>query len=1313
MAYGDPIDMVKGNYLYNSDDMKVGVGSYPHALTFQKIYSSGARTQKGPLGMGWGHNFDASTVVSSDGFQGMGADSALDAATTLVELMISLDLLTDTAKPLDKLVIATLGQRWFGDQLLDNTVIVRQGLNGEVFVKLPDGTYNAPPANSAKLIKNGDGTYTYETVNRDKLNFNPPPCGTGSNCKIATYNHASGVQVKFTYTGADLTQVQNSLGRTLTLTNTSGRITAVGDGSRSIDYAYDGSGNLSTFTDAAGKSTTFQYDLPGRMTKLFYPANPTLATITNVYDTLGRVKTQTNVHNFLYTYYFAGSRSEEVGPDNISNVSYIDGSGKVTKSINPKGKITNNAYDGQTRLAKTTFPEGNSVAYTYDDATCASTDKRCTQNVKTISRIAKPGSGLTTLVTSMTYESAFNKVASVTDPKGLVSSFTYTAQGNPLTVTRPADALGVQPASTYAYVSYTPSGYPTFYLPSSVTEKTSATNSVVTATTYNASNKYVPQTVTVDSGSGKLNLATTFTYNAIGDLTVVDGPRTDVSDITTTAYDNQRRPTQVTDALGKLTKYAYDADGNPIRSSTQIGSLWMVSCNTYTTSGKVLKAWGPGQTASDATCPTAAAPVRVTDYIYSIFDTPTLITENLTAGEGGNRTTQYFYHADGRLYSDTRAIGTATPQLYAYYFYTNNGRLNIVRDGKNNQTTYQYDGHDRLAKTSYPDKTTPGTSSATDYEQYSYDDNSNVTSLRGRNGQSTTLAYDNLNRLVGRSYPTTADNVAFSYDLLNRRTASSFADSSHAIAYTWDNAGRLASAAMTDATIGTKTLSYQYDAASNRTRITWPEATPFYVTTSYDALNRPTVIKELGTTNLATYAYDDLSRRTTVTLGNGAVTTYGYTTQSALASIDHNLTGSSQDNTWTYTRNQAQEIVTQAFSNSAYQWAGYANGTVGYTANGLNQYTAIASATPTYDTNGNLTGEGTWTYGYDQDNRLRTASKTGVSATLRYDPEGRMRQTDFGPFNIRNLLYDGTDLVSMYNATGNVMHRYVFGPGIDEPIVWYEGPVTGAKTWLFADHLGSIVALDGSSTGIKTYGPYGEPLPASAAGDRFRYTGQQMVSELGLYYYKARFYSPALGRFLQTDPVGYQSDLNLYAYVGNDPVNLTDPTGPIGINLGAAGIGAIIGGVSAGITAYGNGASPLGIGASILIGAGTGAASGFAVGPIAAIVTSGLAGGYGNLISQKFTSDKDTNFGDAGVAILTSAGGGAASVLAKAGGFGTAVQAGFGGSVTAISQGLVDLRAAANNNYPASGMVLNNPNNISVNNFSSMPVSRSGGYIKP
>jgi RHS repeat-associated protein len=73
------------------------------------------------------------------------------------------------------------------------------------------------------------------------------------------------------------------------------------------------------------------------------------------------------------------------------------------------------------------------------------------------------------------------------------------------------------------------------------------------------------------------------------------------------------------------------------------------------------------------------------------------------------------------------------------------------------------------------------------------------------------------------------------------------------------------------------------------------------------------------------------------------------------------------------------------------------------------------------------------------------------------------------------------------------------------------------------------------------------------SGIRFRYTGQQWLQELGLYYYKARFYSQVLGRFLQTDPVGYRSDLNLYAYVGNDPINFTDPTGEflVGALLGA------------------------------------------------------------------------------------------------------------------------------------------------------------------
>ena len=143
-----------------------------------------------------------------------------------------------------------------------------------------------------------------------------------------------------------------------------------------------------------------------------------------------------------------------------------------------------------------------------------------------------------------------------------------------------------------------------------------------------------------------------------------------------------------------------------------------------------------------------------------------------------------------------------------------------------------------------------------------------------------------------------------------------------------------------------------------------------------------------------------------------------------------------------------------------------------------------------------------------------------------------------------NLTYDGSDLVAEYDAANALQRRYVHGPGVDELLVVYEGATTTAKSWLYKDHLGSIVATadaTGASTALYSYGPYGEPNTTS--GQRFRYTGQQLIGGLGLYYYKARFYSPTLGRFLQTDPIGTADDMNLYAYVGGNPVNFNDPSG--------------------------------------------------------------------------------------------------------------------------------------------------------------------------
>jgi RHS repeat-associated protein len=507
--------------------------------------------------------------------------------------------------------------------------------------------------------------------------------------------------------------------------------------------------------------------------------------------------------------------------------------------------------------------------------------------------------------------------------------------------------------------------------------------------------------------------------------------------------------------------------------------------------------------------------------------------------------TQYVRFGDGQVRQIKRGVTSPVAQDYATHTLTANGLVATVADARGNLTTYEYDGHDRLAKTRFPSPTTPGVSSTTDFESHAYDANGNRTQTRTRAGQLIDYAYDALDRLIERDDSMAAlGRAEFGYDLLGREVSARYAGGvTPTVTMSYDKASRLLGQALADGAGPSAAIAYQYDAGGNRTRITWPEG-DFHVTYAYDGLGRVTSIKELGTTDLATYAWDDLSRLTTLNLGNGTSMTYGYSGQSVLASQAIDAAGTADDVTLTLARDQALALTGLTISNDNYAWPPPAPGTTPYGANGLNQYTTVNGTGVSYDGNGNLATDGTWTYGYDEVNRLRSASKAGLSATLGWDPLGRLRRQAIAGGATTTFLYDGLDLIATYDGAGVLQGRTVHAPGVDAPLVAYTGAGTADKRWLHADHQGSIM-LETNGTGARVahyaYGPFGEPV--TFTGGRFRYTGQAMLAELGLYHYKARMYAPGLGRFLQTDPVGYADDLDLYAYVANDPINASDPLG--------------------------------------------------------------------------------------------------------------------------------------------------------------------------
>jgi RHS repeat-associated protein len=429
--------------------------------------------------------------------------------------------------------------------------------------------------------------------------------------------------------------------------------------------------------------------------------------------------------------------------------------------------------------------------------------------------------------------------------------------------------------------------------------------------------------------------------------------------------------------------------------------------------------------------------------------------------------------------------------------------------------------------------------------------------LRKRDGSVLTYSYDAPNRMIVKTVPertsgaqalTAAQtrDVHYSYDLRNLQLSARFdSPTGEGIANAYDGFGRLTSSSNSTGGV-TRTLTYQYDAAGNRTRITHPDG--FWSATTYDALNRPNYFDANGIGQIYAY-YLPHGGFQGVGRANGTSSGYAHDGLQRLQGRVDYFVGTNNDvyRQWSYNAagqlsSQYREIIgSQA---DPYAWTGHYAVNRAYTTNGLNQYSAAGSATFGYDANGNLTSDGARTYVYDIENRLVSSSS---GAALVYDPLGRLFQvtgTVAGITSTTRFVYDGDALVAEYDGSNNLTRRHLHWVGADVPMVTFQGAGLTAPRYLYTDHQGSIVAAtDGAGVPavINSYDEYG--IPGAGNAGRFQYTGQVWLDELGMYYYKARIYSPTLGRFLQTDSVGYADQFNLYAYIGNDPVNGTDSSG--------------------------------------------------------------------------------------------------------------------------------------------------------------------------
>ena len=941
----------------------------------------------------------------------------------------------------------------------------------------------------------------------------------------STYNAKRNKLSETNPLGKTTTYTYTADAQPLTITDAKGNVTA---------FAYDANGNLAAMADASGSTNVFLYDANGNLMSMTDAlGNCTAHTYngwgqiltTTISDPTGRV---VQASSFMYD-----SRGNQVTRVQVRSLYDNTGQPYGTEALTNRYE-----YDLENRLIKTVNP---------DDTTSETVYNAAGKDVRTVDALG--------LVTEHTYDDRGNRTR--TDhPDSTSTVWTYDAENRQLSETH-YDANGqIVKASATVY------------------DALGRQTSVIHATSLNAQGQ--------PEGPAKITV-----FDVVGRVISTSDAR---GNVTRQEYDpacgSVTAPARVIDALGNVTQYTYDANGNPTTVTDALGN----SVTTlYDAQNRAVRV-----THSDGT---------FTETVYDASGRRTAVINEL------GRRTDYTYDARGRMVEVLQpSPNNQEPRPVTRYDYDEAGNRIAQTDALGRTTRFYYDGMGRRLA-----RVLPGGG----VESYMYNGIGQLTARTDFNGQTVSFAYDSLGRLIEeRSHPEhpslllphAAHRRTCDYDAAGRPATNRVWNGEgkllHEEALTYDLRVHLDQAASTYGT-----LNYAYDDAGNLLGVASDNTDGVRLDYTYDALNRLVTVNDRAaqvTARTHTYTYTPVGSLETVAYASGVTHTYGYNGRNRLTGIQISLSQSVLLNSFSYQLNGAGhrtriDEATGRTRNFTYDGlnrltveqvtgdpAGE-NGSVVYnydlvgnrlsrssTLPGVTSETATFDvndrlASDTYDANGNTLVAMGVTAGdvYDAWNRLvRRVKPDGTTIDLCYDHAGnRVAKSVFTSTNATftaylvdaNSLTGYAQVLEELRDTGTgelrVFRTYVSGHDlISQTQLLPDGQ--GGVAWKTHDFLydgqGSVWGLadeNGAVTDAYTYDAFGVLLREEGAGtpNAIRYTGEQWDADLGHYYLRARYYDPSRGRFWTQDAFeGFNADpisLHKYLYANSNPVNEIDPSG--------------------------------------------------------------------------------------------------------------------------------------------------------------------------